>query len=350
MFSGRAARSGDTGDAGRRRGVRPVGFRELFVTFAPGKVKGNETRQQEHKNGKTPLGLGFGHPAGGAGAAALRGDPLLRRRRDQRREPDRPALGHVGLRDALHGALRRVVEHARGVHHRQHPRLGLGDPHPAAHRCHRRHVDGLGRRADDDLLRTEDSAPLVLPGRLVRDLRRGVAHDGQLVDHDRHDRRGAHGHRQRHGLSRGVGGRCDHLGRLLRRQGLAALGHDGARLVDRRGADLHPHPLHAPHDHPVVRHRPGGLHRGGADARARRRHACRELCRGAACDVPHHAVAAARAAGHRSADRAQAPGHHHALRCRGAGLRGDARGAARAGGPYRGGRVARLPVGVQGGC
>ena len=53
MFSGRAARSGDTGDAGRRRGVRPVGFRELFVTFAPGKVKGNETRQQEHKNGKT---------------------------------------------------------------------------------------------------------------------------------------------------------------------------------------------------------------------------------------------------------------------------------------------------------
>lgn len=78
--------------------------------------------------------------------------------------------------------------------HRQYPGFGFGNHHPAADRRHCRVVDGERCGADDDLLRAEDPAPLVLPGRLVCHLCGRVADDRQFVDDDRHDRRGADGH------------------------------------------------------------------------------------------------------------------------------------------------------------
>ena len=64
------------------------------------------------------LALGLGHPAGRPDAAALCGHPRLRRRRHQRRQPDRPAVGHIGLRDALDRHLPLPLGGARRGHHR----------------------------------------------------------------------------------------------------------------------------------------------------------------------------------------------------------------------------------------
>ena len=192
--------------------------------------------------------------------------------------------------------------------HRQYPGFGFGDHHPAADRRHCRVVDGERCGADDDLLRAEDPAPLVLPGRLVCHLCGRVADDRQFVDDDRHDRRGADGHRAGHGFPRGVDRGGDHLRRLLRRQDLAPVRYYGACVVDRRGADLHAHTLHVVYDCPVVRHRAGGFRHRGADARSYGRHACRDVCRVVARDVPHHALVAGGARGDGRADRAQTPG------------------------------------------
>jgi len=131
--------------------------------------------------------VGVGVAAGGADAAALRGHPLFRRGRDQRRQPDRTVVGHVGLRHAGHRHLPLQVGGLGRGDHRQHPGFGFGNHHPAADRRHSRVVDGERRGADDDLLRAEDPAPLVLPGCLVRHLRGRFADDRQFVDDDRLD-------------------------------------------------------------------------------------------------------------------------------------------------------------------
>ena len=167
---------------------------------------------------KLPSPWVCGHSAGGADGTPLCRDPRLRRRGHQRRKPDRPAVGHVGLRDALDWHLPLPLGRARRGHHRQHPRLGVGHRHPAADRRHRRHVDDLGRGPDDDLLRTANPPPVVLPRGFVRDLRRGVADDRIVVDHHRHHRRGTHGHRPGDGLFGRMGRRSHHLGSLFRRQ------------------------------------------------------------------------------------------------------------------------------------
>ena len=60
---------------------------------------------------------------------------------------------------------------------------------------------------------------------------------------------------------RRVGCRRHHFGRLFRRQALAAVGHDRARLVHGRRAAFHPHPLHALYDRALDGRGAGGLHR-----------------------------------------------------------------------------------------
>ena len=203
--------------------------------------------------------------------AGRRGVPV-RRRVLVRPQPDRPRARDGGRRT---GRLveRPVVGGDRGRHPARHRHRDGRHPHPARRRVRHRHLDPGRHRADDDPLRAVAAGAVHLLRRRLRHLRRRRARHRQLVDHRRHRRPGPHRHRRGLRSAPGDCGRRHHLGRLLRRQDVAALGYDQPRPGRRRLRAVHPHPPHGldhgaqlrPRADPVHRHRP--RHAGAGRAR-----------------------------------------------------------------------------------
>ena len=97
-----AAAAGPLWTDRRDRGRRSY-FPATFSYFCPG--NGRNQFENAKRNYEKTRSVGLGDSARRAHAAALGGDPDLRRRCDRRRQPDRAALGRVGLRHAGHRDL-----------------------------------------------------------------------------------------------------------------------------------------------------------------------------------------------------------------------------------------------------
>lgn len=174
-------------------------------------------------------------------------------------------------------------------------------------------MDGERSGAHPHLLRDGAYPPRLLPSMHVRHLRAGVGDDRQLMDHDSHHRHRPAGHREGTGLRGGVDSGGNYLGRLLRGQDFAPVGHHRAGVLGHRHAPVQPHPLHdGDHCALACRHA-GHLHRGRAGARDEQHGADGGVCCRPARQVPHHALAAGGAPCHGGAYCAQGAFHYHPL-------------------------------------
>ena len=115
------------------------------------------------------------------------------------------------------------------------------DLHPVRRRRADRHLGDERHAGGDGLLRAAAAQPELLLRDRLRDLRHRLGQHRQLVDGRRHDRRRLHGHRRQHGAQPGHRRRRGDLGRLLRRQVVAAL-----RLGQSRRRRRRRRPLRAP--------------------------------------------------------------------------------------------------------
>ena len=136
---------------------------------------------------------------------------------------------------------RRAGQGRRGQCRHRHRR----DLHPVRRGRADRHLGAQRHAGGDGLLRAAAAEPQLLLRHRLRDLRPRRGQHRQLVDGRRHHRRRLHGHRRQHGAQPGhCRGRGD-LGRLFRRQVLAALGLGQSGRRGGRGRSLPAHSRNA---------------------------------------------------------------------------------------------------------
>ena len=114
------------------------------------------------------------------------------------------------------------------------------DLHPVDRRHADRHLGDERHAGGDGLLRPAAAQPELLLRDRVRDLRHRFRQHRQLVDGRRHDQHRLHGHRCQHGPQSGHRRRRRDLGRLFRRQVVAAFGFGQSGRCRRRRRPLPP--------------------------------------------------------------------------------------------------------------